>query len=175
MKTTGLVLITIGFLTGAWIAVQQVETVRWAWYAPMFVLGAIGVVLARQGALQRARAADTLQEHIQTVRSTLDRVVQNIDALEAKKTEIETHDLRTHIDATFAEDLADFADARESIAHLFGLSNYAEVMNHFAAGERYLNRVWSASVDGYVDECLAYVTHAQEQFHQAHERLAACT
>ena len=174
LKTAGLLLITIGFLAGAWIAVQQVETVRWAWYVPMFALGAIGVVLARRGARLRARAADTLRENILTVRSSLDRIVSNMDALEGRKNEIGTHDLRNHIDTTFADDLAEFADARESIAHLFGLSNYAEVMNHFAAGERYLNRVWSASVDGYVDECVAYITHAHGQFHAAHERLVAC-
>jgi hypothetical protein len=46
-------------------------------------------------------------------------------------------------------------------------------MNHFAAGERYLNRVWSASVDGYVDECRAYIGHAREQFHVAWDKLAA--
>lgn len=174
MKSAGLLLITVGFLAGSWVAVQQVDGVRWSWYVPLFILAAIGVVLARQGALQRARAADTLQRNIDTVRTTLARVVTHVDDLEARKAQIETHDLRNHIDAHFAEDLADFAEARESIAHLFGLSNYAEVMNHFAAGERYLNRVWSASVDGYVEECSAYITHAREQFHIAQERLSAC-
>ena len=36
--------------------------------------------------------------------------------------------------------------------HVFGMQNYADVMSNFAAGERYINRVWSASTDGYVDE-----------------------
>ncbi len=175
MKKAGLLLITAGFLAGAWITVQQVETVRWTWYVPMFFLGAIGVILARQGSLQQARAADTLQKNIETVRTTLQRVVTNIDDLETRKADIPTHDLRSHIDDTFAADLADFADARESIAHVYGLAEYAEVMNHFAGGERYLNRVWSASVDGYVDECLAYIAHAREQFRAAHERLGALT
>lgn len=174
LKTAGLMLITVGFLAGSWITVQQVDSVRWSLYAPTFVLAAIGVVLARQGALRLARAADRLQKNIQTVRDCLGRIVANIDDFEAKKADIETHDLRAHIDKTFADDLADFADARESIAHVFGLGSYAEVMNHFAAGERYLNRVWSASVDGYVDECLAYVTHAGEQFREARDALVAC-
>ena len=37
-------------------------------------------------------------------------------------------------------------------------------MNEFAAGERYINRAWSASVDGYIDETLTYVTKARSQF-----------
>ena len=45
-------------------------------------------------------------------------------------------------------------------------------MNHFAAGELYLD-LWSASVDGYVDECQAFIAYAREQFHNAHDRLAA--
>jgi len=40
-------------------------------------------------------------------------------------------------------------------------------MSHFASGERYLNRVWSASADGYVDEITAYLDKAQEQFAEA--------
>ena len=64
----------------------------------------------------------------------------------------------------FTDDLNTFIEARESIAHSHGLAAYAEVMNCFAAGERYLNRVWSASADGYVDEINDYLDRAREQF-----------
>jgi hypothetical protein len=53
------------------------------------------------------------------------------------------------------------------VAHRFGLQAYAEVMNPFAAGERYLNRVWSTSTDGYVDEAHRYIDMAREQFESA--------
>ena len=36
--------------------------------------------------------------------------------------------------------------------------------NEFAAGERYLNRVWSASVDGYIDEVRSFLVLARTQF-----------
>jgi hypothetical protein len=45
-------------------------------------------------------------------------------------------------------------------------------MSHFAGGERYLNRVWSASADGYIDEVNAYLTKAHEQFDIALARMA---
>ena len=35
---------------------------------------------------------------------------------------------------------------------------------HFAAAERYLNRVWSASADGYIDEVNEYLQKAGDQF-----------
>ena len=60
----------------------------------------------------------------------------------------------------------------ESIAIAFGLPLYASVMSHFAAGERYLNRVWSCSVDGYIDEAHAYISRAREQFEEGHAILA---
>ncbi|HMB54361.1 MAG TPA: hypothetical protein VKU40_13665, partial [Thermoanaerobaculia bacterium] len=63
--------------------------------------------------------------------------------------------------------LAAFAEARESIAYRYGLAAYGEVMSHFASGERYLNRVWSASTDGYIDEAHDYLVRAKEQFEEA--------
>ena len=47
--------------------------------------------------------------------------------------------------------------------------------HEFAAGERYIHRVWSASVDGYIDEVLAYVPRAREQFEKTRDKLEALT
>ena len=46
-------------------------------------------------------------------------------------------------------------------------------MNDFAAGERYLNRVRSASVDGYIDEYHAFIERSREQFETAQTKLQA--
>jgi len=51
--------------------------------------------------------------------------------------------------------------------HVFGLQSYADVMSAFAAGERYINRVWSASTVGYVDEVRSYLERATQQFREA--------
>ena len=45
-------------------------------------------------------------------------------------------------------------------------------MSDFAAGERYLNRVWSASADGYADEAMDYIDRARQQFEEARAKLA---
>ena len=44
-------------------------------------------------------------------------------------------------------------------------------MSHFAAGERYINRVWSASADGYDDEAETYLKKAAGQFDEAKQQL----
>ena len=58
------------------------------------------------------------------------------------------------------------------MVHLFGLQVYADVMSAFAAGERYVNRVWSASADGYRHEAITYLHKAATQFRDANRQLA---
>ena len=63
--------------------------------------------------------------------------------------------------------MALFADARESMIPAFGLASYAEVMTRFAGGERLVNRAWSASADGYLDEVVACLRDALGQLDDA--------
>ena len=79
--------------------------------------------------------------------------------------------LRDDIDLKLRTDLRRFADARESMVHLFGLQAYADIMSSFAAGERYINRVWSASADGYGAEASTYIEKAAKQFADAQSLL----
>jgi hypothetical protein len=44
-------------------------------------------------------------------------------------------------------------------------------MNYFATAERYLNRVWSASADGYIDEIVEYMEKSEKQFEEALDTL----
>jgi hypothetical protein len=77
------------------------------------------------------------------------------------------YEARFEIDHLFREDLNNFANARETMIHVFGMQKYADVMSAFAAGERYINRVWSASTDGYEDEVHQYLEKARNQFDEA--------
>ena len=56
---------------------------------------------------------------------------------------------------------------RPNILLIITEQNYADVMSGFAAGERYINRVWSASTDGYEDEVHLYLEKARMQFAEA--------
>ena len=57
------------------------------------------------------------------------------------------------------------------MVHLFGLQTYADIMSDFATGERYINRVWSASADGYDNEADLYLRKAAVQFDAAKDKL----
>jgi len=165
MKLAGFGLITVGFLAGSLVVVLHVENiVDWYYFIPALLLGFAGVALARVAARQTARAGETLATNIGNLNKSIDRIVSKITTLDAQKTNMNPYDVHPRIDQLFVDDLNTFVEARESIGHVYGLQAYAEVMNEFAAGERYLNRVWSASADGYIDEVHQYLSLAKEQF-----------
>ena len=167
MKYFGYALIVIGFLWGAFLTVERPEGVNTALYLAALAIGVAGVGVARLAARAEARDETRLQANIATIESSLAAIVDDAERLDAEKESINVYDLRHVIDRTFPEHLSAFVEARESIAHSYGLKAYAEVMNRFATGERYLNRVWSASTDGYQPEAHDYITRSHAQFDDA--------
>jgi hypothetical protein len=164
MKWVGFIMVTLGFIAAALAAVVDEDAVRWLWYIPAIGLGVAGVATIRINDVRQSKTEHHVTANIETVETSLARIAENINKLNSDKKSINTYDMRHRIDELFLEDLALFVDARESIAHRYGLAAYADVMSCFAAGERYLNRVWSASADGYIDEVNVYLDKAQGQF-----------
>ncbi|MFH1719355.1 MAG: hypothetical protein ABIF19_18535 [Planctomycetota bacterium] len=171
MKKLGYLLITVGFLGGALAATMDKEHVRWDFFLAGLAAGAVGVGLVRFGERRHSRGEGKLVSDIEAVEASLERIVRNMTELNAQKSSINTYDVRHRIDELFIDDLDAFVQARESIAHTHGLNAYAEVMSTFAAGERYLNRVWSASADGYIDEVNAYLDNALAQFVESLDKM----
>ena len=164
-------MITVGFLAGALAAVVDKENIQWYYFAAAFGVGVAGIALVRIGQRQISHSEGKLVSDMQSIEASLSRTVENITQLNAEKHSIDTYDMRHRIDELLVEDLTTFVQARESIAHVHGLGAYADVMSCFAAGERYLNRVWSASADGYIDEVNAYLDKAQEQFSESLDKI----
>lgn len=169
MKNIGYLLITFGFLAGAYFAVEQRDGLTVPYYLAGLVAGVVGVVMVRSARREAATREETIRANLATIESSLVSVVEKVRRLDETKDEIDTYELRHRIDREFPDDLDAFVQARYSLVHSFSLQSFADVMNPFAAGERYLNRVWSASVDGYIDEAHKYVVKAREQFESALE------
>jgi len=167
MKSIGFLMVTVGFIAAALASVLDENVVRWFWYIPALGLGAAGVVLIKMEHARHSKREHHVASKIETVDGSLERIAANINKLTADKHSINTYDMRHRIDELFIDDIDNFVDARESIAHRYGLAAYGEVMSMFAAGERYLNRVWSASADGYIDEVNTYLEKAREQFNES--------
>ncbi len=172
MKTIGYLLLALGFLAAAGIASQTDENlVAWTWFVPAAVVAAIGVGLVRFGMKRQSQEEIAQGGGLRPVVEAIDNIVSNMRTLDGEKEQLDPYAFHDRIDELFVRDLGQFVDHRKRIADIHGLQSYAEVMNEFAAGERYLNRVWSASVDGYVDEIREYVGRARSQFERAQEIL----
>jgi hypothetical protein len=171
MKYIGFILLSIGFLAGALVSVINEKTVRWDYFAISMAVGAAGVVIARAGHKKIHTSQTALDKNITSVETALKNIVKNITDLNSQKEKINTYDVRFKINDLFLADLTAFVDARHSISHIFGLAAYGEIMSSFAAGERYLNRVWSASADGYIDEVNTYIEKSREQFTESLDKL----
>lgn len=164
MKRLGFILITVGFLAASYAAVLHETEVQWWLFVPMVLVAVAGVALARTGSRRLAFHADTVASNIDDIDRSLKALAGNVAMLNRDKEKIPTHDMRHKIDELLTDDLNTFVDARETIANKYGLNEYADIMSHFAAGERYINRVWSCSADGYIDEVNIFIARAEEQF-----------
>lgn len=176
MKLFSIILVFIAFLAGSFLSVLDPYAMNWTLMTPTMLIGVVGLYLYRRTHHAELRSSHKLSGNIEILRNSLVNIVQNLEQLNAGKQELPVYEARFEIDRLFRDDLSDFADARESMIHVFGIQNYADVMSGFAAGERYLNRVWSASTDGYIDEVRQYLGRALDQFHEARdhfEQLAA--
>ncbi len=169
MKTLGYLMICGAFLAGSFFTVEQTEGVPAVRYSIALLIGVAGVVMVRRMTHLEARSEGVIAANMGSIATSLESVVAKIQLLEREKEAADVYELRHRIDREFPEDLDAFVQARESFAHRFGLQAYADVMNPFAAGERALNRVWSASTDGYIDEAQTYITKACRQFEEALE------
>lgn len=173
MVKLGFSLITAGFLVGSYYAVLREDGVPWGYWAVGLAVGVAGVALARFGAKQSATSADRLTGNLSVIQGSLAKLVTEAEALHGELPSMNVYEVRHRIDQRFMVELNSFVEARESIRHRYGVQAYADVMTDFATGERTLNRAWSASTDGYVDEVARSVIKAETHFRQAREKFLA--
>lgn len=167
MKRVARLLLAGGFLGAAFFAVSERGFVDWRWYGACGVLSLIGLVLTHLAARGAARDSARLSSDVDVMHAGLTRLCEHIEGLWQVRDDADPYSVHGRIDAELREDLSLVADARQALIPRFGLERYAEVMTRFAGAERYLNRAWSASVDGYVDEVWRSVEIARAQMQRA--------
>jgi hypothetical protein len=170
MKNIGFLLLAAGFLSGAYATALDVQNVDWQLFVISAVAAVAGLVTIKRQASAHARSDSVLELNRGELRESIHNIVTDLNELTNGET-LHGDALRDRIDLHLREDLRRFADARQSMVHLFGLQAYADIMSSFAAGERYINRVWSASADGYDEEAETYLGKAVQQFVDAQQQL----
>ena len=170
MKNLGYFLVAAGFLGGAFATSLDVQNVNWLLFAGTAGAALLGLVIHKRQLSAMARSEAVLEGNRVELRDSIANVVSDLDDIVGGEL-TQGAVLRDRIDLKLRDDLRRFAEARESMVHLFGLQTYADIMSNFAAGERYINRVWSASADGYDDEANTYLEKAAQQFQEAKQQL----
>ena len=170
MKGPGYVLLSGGFIMAAYATALDVETVRWPFFAIAALAAIAGVFLIKRHARSLAQSDEVLETNRAELRESIENVVNDLRDIVSSGS-LSCAALRDRIDTKLRPDLTRFPESRECMVHLFGLQTYADIMSHFAAGERYVNRVWSSSADGYDAEAARYLGRAEEQFADAQRQL----
>ncbi len=180
MKSLGLVLMMLGFFASAFVAVRRADsenlgwhTVEWGWYLASFLVGVIGVVVLRVTARGVGTQARKVAADMQTMERSLGALVGKLQTFNTHRDEISVFDVHDKLDEQLLDDLGAFVEARESLIHQYGLQSYADLMSRFASAERSINRAWSASADGYIDEVWICMDQAEKQMEQARSLLAS--
>ncbi|MDJ0918087.1 MAG: hypothetical protein QNJ05_10000 [Woeseiaceae bacterium] len=172
MKNIAYALLAAGFLGGAYVTALDIEHVDWLWFGIAAVAAIAGVILAKRADKAHATSGEMLKNNRDKLNESLDNIVRELESL-AEGPEKKGETMRDWIDDALRPDLRRFAEARQSMVHLYGLQVYADIMSEFAAGERYLNRVWSMTADGYDEQAKEYLELATAQFEDAKKGLAA--
>jgi hypothetical protein len=170
MKNLAYLLLAAGFLYGAYVAALDENDVDWMLFAIGAAAAIAGVIIAKRTSAAEARSGAVLEMNRNELNESIDNIVKDLGEVTGGSVP-SGEALRDWIDTQLRNDLRRFAEARSSMVHLYGLQTYADIMSEFAAGERYVNRVWSAAADGYDDEAHQCLDRASAQFRLAQVQL----
>ena len=175
----GQLLLWAGFLSGALATVFKPEiesdpwsTINWVWYGVSAVVCLAGVVAIRISKRQSGLESEQGDATFSSLPGLATSLVANVAELRKSQDSLKPSEIVGLIESKLHDDLRDFADAREAIASQRGLQMFADVMTEFAAGERAVNRSWSAAADGYVDEVAMCLEKAEQFFRNVESLLA---
>lgn len=177
-RLSGHILLWCGFLAGAYLAVQHVEnvvdkwdTIRWPLYFGALAIGTIGVVILRTTQKQAATHSDKLDADIKTLEVSIKNLLAELSALIEHQKTTDVYEVHKLIDSQLMASIDDFVLARSTLIHTYGLREYAELMTDFSIAERNINRAWSASADGYLDEVWLSLERADRQLQTVAQHL----
>lgn len=162
-KQIGSVIMAVGFLWGSYVTVQHPHGIVWTTYGVAFAITVVGAVIIRIAQSKSGAAEEKVASDMSTIETSLGSLVERVRKMNDDKETADVFSFSQRIDDECMDCINDFVEAREALIHRHGLARYAMVMDHFALGERALNRCWCASADGYVDEVARCLERAETQ------------
>lgn len=147
--------------------------IPWTWYLASVAVCVAGIVLLRMGKSTDGQKSEKTEANLMEIQDSLGRLIENAAQLRKETETLAPSQIIKRIDDEMADDFRLFEDGRNSITAEYGLDVFADVMTQFAAGERAINRAWSASADGYVDEAATCIERGQQMLEEAKSLLLA--
>ena len=128
MKQLGYFLLAAGFLGGAYATSLDVQEVDWTFFAFSALAAVVGLVVVKRQASAVARSETVLELNRSELNESIHNIVRDLNELN-DTVQKQGSQLRDKIDLELRNDLRRFADARESMVHLFGLQTYASIVS----------------------------------------------
>lgn len=162
------------------VRVKEFSLARWSeWW--VFALGCIGMLggamLIRAENVRRiTEAGEGRADATGSAESNLQSLRQELANLRKQLASETTADERLNlidkqVERMTSEHVPPFLAARPILVARLGLAGYAQLMDHFAAGERQLNRAWSAAADGYEEHAVECLERAAVLLEEAEQRM----
>lgn len=167
MKKLGYLFVFVGFVAASLVSVTDALQVNWVHFSVFLIICIIGIFLIRSTEKKETMHEETLSKNMKMIEESLVRIVDDVKLIRSEIDPNKPQDVHQRIDEKLPDHLETFIESRKTIGHVHGLQAYGHVMNYFATAERYLNRVWSASSDGYIDEVTEYMERSEQQFEEA--------
>lgn len=147
------------------------STINWPWYLISAAICIAGICFLRVGKKTSAGSGEKTEANLKQIKAHLADLVVNTENLNSAIADYSPRQILNYIEEKLLDDFRGFADGRDSITAEHGLEVFANVMTQFAAGERAINRAWSASADGYIEEAKACVQHGLMMLNTARKLL----
>lgn len=154
-------------LSGVVVPEDGWHLIPWKWYIPAALVCVAGIVMIRMGSTAETQKSEKSEASLSEITARIGIVIENVSRLSKETDNLAPSKIAKRIDDDLADDLRVFAEGRDSITSEYGLNVFADVMTQFAAGERAINRAWSASADGYVDETATCLQRAEQLMRSA--------
>ncbi len=167
MKKLGYLLVFVGFVAASLVSVTDVLQVNWVLFSIFLIISIVGIFLIRRSEKKETMHEETLLKNMKAIEQSLARIVDDVKLIRSEIDPNRPQEVHKRIDERLPDHLETFIESRKTIGHVHGLQAYGHIMNYFATAERYLNRVWSASADGYIDEITEYMERSEKQFEEA--------
>lgn len=152
------------------MGLSKTQWQTWYWVFAGFYVAGIGLGILNK---PKPKAADHHKKGVKH-KSALEYVKNLRRGL--KEIEYQQADpaiLKSKLEKLKLQYVVPLVEHRHNYLHDYGVSDFAEFFSMFSSGERYLNRAWSALVDGYTVESENSLKKAEYYFNETEKLLVS--